>query len=98
MTRPDLPELVPYRRTPTFTESSVPAGLLRDHRTKPGVYGRIHVEAGCLRYTDATGEQLLTAGAVAVSRPEQTHAVEPVGMVRFYVEFCHAADGADALG
>jgi len=87
------PELVAYRRTPTFTESTVPAGLLRDHRTKDGVYGRIVVEQGQLRYTDAHGEQLLKAGDVAVAAPGQTHAVEPVGEVRFHVAFCRAAGG-----
>lgn len=89
-----VPELESYKRTPTFTEDSVPAGLLRDHRTKEGVYGRICVEAGHLRYTDADGERVLEAGDVAIARPQQTHAVAPVGMVRFHVEFCRAS-GAD---
>ena len=35
-----------YKRTATFTQSSVPIGLLRDHRTKPGVWARIVIEAG----------------------------------------------------
>jgi len=85
--------LVPYKRTPTFTEDTVPAGLLRDHRTKAGVYGRIVVEAGRLELT--TGEQVvvLGAGEEAISQPEQTHSVKPLGMVRFYVEFCREEAG-----
>jgi len=85
-----LPELETYKRTPTFTEHTIPAGLLRDHRTKDGVYGRICVEAGQLRYTDADGEQILNAGAVVVARPQHVHSVAAVGMVRFHVEFCRA--------
>ncbi|MBV9778213.1 MAG: DUF1971 domain-containing protein [Acetobacteraceae bacterium] len=26
-----------YRRTPVFTEATIPSGLLRAHRTAPGV-------------------------------------------------------------
>jgi tellurite methyltransferase len=83
-------ELIPYKRTATFTEDTVPAGLRKDHRTKEGVYGRICVEAGRLRYTDADGERVLEAGDVALALPQQIHAVEPLGAVRFYVEFCRA--------
>ena len=38
--------LEPYKRTNTFTEDSVPAGLLAEHSTKDGVWGLIHVEKG----------------------------------------------------
>lgn len=37
----DLPVNVsPYKRTPEFTEESVPTGLLNDHTTKDGVWGK----------------------------------------------------------
>jgi len=85
-------QLQPYKRTPTFTEDTVPAGLLRDHSTKAGVYGRICVESGRLRYTDADGERVLEEGDVAVTQPEQLHAVQPLGSVRFYVEFCRPSE------
>lgn len=39
-------QLPPYKRTPTFDEHTIPAGLRRDHRTRAGVWGRIVVEAG----------------------------------------------------
>lgn len=39
-----LPEgLTPYKRTPVFDQDSLPSALLRDHRTKPGVWGVIQV-------------------------------------------------------
>ena len=28
-----------YKRTPEFTESSIPQGLLKDHNTKAGIWG-----------------------------------------------------------
>ncbi|MFZ0494390.1 MAG: DUF1971 domain-containing protein, partial [Methylocella sp.] len=33
------PGYVAYRRTPVFTRETVPAGLLRSHRTKAGTWG-----------------------------------------------------------
>ena len=36
-------EVVPYKRTPVFEQHSVPAGLLKRHSTKAGVWGKIVV-------------------------------------------------------
>jgi tellurite resistance-related uncharacterized protein len=89
-----LPEgLESYKRTPTFTEASVPAGLLKDHSTKDGTWGVIHVEEGSLRYvvTDprrAGTERILTPdSAPGILEPTIRHHVEALGAVRFYVEF-----------
>lgn len=90
------PGLAPYKRTPVFTEATVPQGLLKDHSTAPGVWGLIHVEAGRLRYrgTDPAGppsEQVLTPkNAPGVVVPMILHHVEPLGPVRFSVEFWRA--------
>jgi tellurite resistance-related uncharacterized protein len=91
-----LPEgLTSYKRTPTFTEASVPAGLLKDHSTKEGTWGLIHVEEGSLRYvvTDARRprtERLLTSESVpGIVEPTILHHVEIHGAVRFHVEFLH---------
>lgn len=88
------PEAIdPYKRTPEFTETSVPAGLLRRHSTKPEVWARLHVLAGTLIFRDLeTGtETRLLPGIHPLIHPEQAHEVEPVGPVRFFVEFCRAA-------
>jgi len=89
-----LPEgLTSYKRTPTFTEASVPEGLLKDHFTKEGTWGLIHVEEGSLRYivTDARrprSEWLLTSESVpGIVEPTIQHHVETNGAVRFHVEF-----------
>jgi tellurite resistance-related uncharacterized protein len=41
---------VPYKCTPIFDETTLPAGLRREHRTKAGVWGVIRVLEGRLRY------------------------------------------------
>jgi tellurite methyltransferase len=78
-----------YKRTATFTEETVPAGLLRDHRTKPGVWARIVVEAGQLDYTLESPRRtfLLTPERPGVVPPTEPHHVRPAGPVRFHVEF-----------
>jgi tellurite resistance-related uncharacterized protein len=92
------PDVKPYRRTAEFTEATVPAGLLRSHTTKAGAWGAIHVLEGRLAYriTDPRRprtETVLTAeGAPGVVEPTVLHEVEPLGPVRFYVEFHRRED------
>jgi tellurite methyltransferase len=86
-----LPDTVaPYKKTPVFTEVTLPDGLRRDHATKAGVWGLIHIEAGRLLYeiSDA-GEaiELAPGEPQGVIEPEVRHRVTPIGDVRFYVEF-----------
>ena len=77
------PHFVAYKRTPTFTETSVPSGLLADHTTKPGVWATIVVLEGALRYcVDALGAvRDLVPGAIGVAVPEVRHHVAPIGRV-----------------
>jgi len=96
---PALPEgVAPYRKTPMFTETTIPAGLLRSHSTAAGVWGLIHVLEGRLRYrVIASGaERILEPGAPpGVVEPTVLHEVTPLGPVRFYVEF-HRQAGSGA--
>jgi tellurite resistance-related uncharacterized protein len=83
-------DVAPYRRTPEFTESTVPDALRRRHTTKAGVWARIHVLEGSLRYRilePAREEHVLSVGRPGIVEPEVPHEVEPEGRVRFYVEF-----------
>lgn len=96
------PDARPYRRTAVFTEATVPAGLLRTHTTKAGAWGVIHVLEGRLAYriTDprrAAAETILTPGAAGLVEPTILHEVEPLGAVRFYVEFHRREGPADPL-
>ena len=84
------PGLAAYRQTPVFTDQTVPAGLLRDHSTKAGTWGLIHVTEGELLYRiKASGEEFLLTPDTppGVVEPEVLHSVEPQGAVTFHVEF-----------
>ena len=103
--KPALPPgLEAYKQTATFTEVTVPAGLLSDHATKEGVWGLIEVASGKLRYlvTDPrqrNREQTLVAGGDAgIVEPTILHRVEPVGEVRFHVRFLRDSTGPIQAG
>ncbi|HET6536494.1 MAG TPA: DUF1971 domain-containing protein [Sphingopyxis sp.] len=87
------PGLIGYKRTPDFTETNIPQGLLAEHSTKEGVWGLIHVEAGALRYwitdqrREASEHRLTPQDAPGVVEPTILHRVEALGPVRFHVEF-----------
>lgn len=91
---PVLPSHVSSYRSVTFTEETVPAGLLRAHTTKAGVWARIVVTEGRLRFRireGLGGVFLLEPGRDGVAGPEVPHEVAPVGEVAFRVEFCREA-------
>jgi len=92
--RLEIPETwQPYRRTREFSEASVPAALLADHTTAKGVWARIHVVRGKLRYAiqaPLEREEVLVPGTVGIVPPELPHHVEPLGEAAFYVEFWRA--------
>jgi len=85
-------EFLPYKRTPEFDHTTVPAALRRDHSTKPGVWAKIVVVDGRLRYrVESLNTDIeLSRDRTGVVLPEVLHHVEPVGEVRFYVQFYRA--------
>ena len=87
----------PYKCTPEFDENTLPAGLRREHRTKPGVWGVIRVLEGRLRYRvlDPVAETILDADHPGLVLPDQPHLVEPLGAVRMRVEFYDRDPGAN---
>ncbi len=81
---------VTYKRTPDFTHETVPAGLLRSHSTKEGVWGKIVVLEGSLLYRilEPTMEEvLLTPDRHGVVEPTVRHEVVPSADAKFHVEF-----------
>lgn len=78
-----------YKRTPQFTERTLPPALTRAHSTKPGVWGVIHIVSGKLRYVvPSTGlDVILDEQRHGVITPRQLHYVEPIGEVRVFIEF-----------
>lgn len=92
---PQLPERArEYKRTSTFTQETVPKGLLADHRTKAGTWARIVVSSGELGYSFGEPRRafVLSPGRVGIVQPEVTHQVELRGPVEFHVEFLREQD------
>ncbi|MCO4747398.1 MAG: DUF1971 domain-containing protein [Proteobacteria bacterium] len=89
---PVLPRQARVYREVRFTEHTIPAGLLRAHNTKKGVWARIVVEEGHLRYRirdGLGGEFLLEPGhLIGIVPPEVIHEVALDGPVVFVVQFC----------
>ncbi len=88
---PELPANVsPYKETKEFDEHTVPAGLIRSHRTKAGVWGEIVVTAGHITYlleTEPEQRFSLTPDVSGVAAPEQPHRVIVPPGARFFVRF-----------
>lgn len=82
-----LPE--PYKSTPIFDETTLPAALRREHRTKQGVWGIIRVLSGRVHYTvlDPRSETVLDPDHPGLVLPDQPHQVEPLGAIQMRVEF-----------
>jgi len=85
----NAPVSEPYRTTPVFDETSLPAGLRGEHRTKAGTWGVIRVLEGEVIYTiiESAEEQRLTPERPGVIHPNQAHFVTPAGPMRMQVEF-----------
>ena len=86
-----LPEgSVAYRRTSDFDEHTTPAGLLRSHRTKVGVWGRLVVTHGrlWLEFEAPLHERIEVVPDGPVVIPTALpHHVRLAGPVCFHVEF-----------
>lgn len=79
-----------YRSTPVFTEATIPPGLLRAHRTAPGVWAVIRVLEGRLRFRVLApfSERILDPGnAPGLAEPGVPHEVAPLGKLRFQLVF-----------
>jgi tellurite methyltransferase len=89
--RAELPAgLRVVRITDIWDEQSLPAALRRAHRIAAGTWGRLRVEQGRLRFGAETQPPLdvvVGPDAPQAIPPEVEHHVEPLGEVRFAVEF-----------
>tara|TARA_Y100001936_G_scaffold146000_2_gene142375 strand:- start:15072 stop:15545 length:474 start_codon:yes stop_codon:yes gene_type:complete len=88
--RSELPKnFIPYKKTPIFTEKSLPSKLKNDHSTKMGVWGKIFVIEGKLQYRIkilGTNTEL-SPNTVGIILPEVLHSVATLDTVKFYIEF-----------
>ena len=91
--RQEFPEsFVSYRQTPVFDCQTVPDGLRKNHSTKQGIWGIIHVTQGQLRYRiyePLNTEFILDPKTPGIVLPEVEHDVQLFDETQFYVEFWH---------
>lgn len=93
------PGSAPYRTLGPFEGATIPAGLLRQHDLKPGVWGILSVEAGtiCFCWDDeAGGGRLLVAGDNMLIPPTVAHHLELRGQVVIAIAFWSPAAGGTA--
>lgn len=85
-------DFVAYKKTPEFTQDTLPEGLRNDHFTRRGVWARITVTKGRLRYrVPSLGvDDVLTPRHPGVVIAEVPHSVEPLGRTQFFLEFFSA--------
>jgi tellurite methyltransferase len=79
-----------YRRTAVFDATSVPQALLREHRTKLGVWGKLLVHEGQVDYVVLEPERRVTTlgpGAEQVIVSALGHEIAPREDARFTVAF-----------
>lgn len=91
--------LVAYKQTPTFSAETLPAALQRAHTTRAGVWGRIVVSSGRVRYViEETGEAVvLSPGVDGVVIPQEPHHLELMDgpePLAVYVEFLRPSASA----
>lgn len=103
--RAELPDGLRYvRSTDVWDDSSLPAGLRRDHRLGPGTWGVLHVLSGRLRFvpdgdTWSQPPAAMDAGASQPIPPQMTHHVETAGPVSVRIDFYKVPDkGPDPGG
>ncbi|MCA9777674.1 MAG: DUF3565 domain-containing protein [Candidatus Eremiobacteraeota bacterium] len=83
-----LPDgMVVYKSTPEFSDETVPAGLLKDHSLKTGVWGHLVVLEGSLRFCEGDLRVEVGPETLWYILPEVIHNVELSGPVRFRVDF-----------
>lgn len=84
---PEIPATaVPGRRTPTFTDTTTPAGLLRDHLTT--AWAELVVMAGSVLFSDETSRRIVaTPGRRVIIVPGTRHHVQPTPGAEFYIQF-----------
>ena len=95
---PPLPESArSYRQIGPFEAGTIPAGLLRRHDLKPGVWGTLHILSGNIRFCwddDAGGSRLLGTDDTMLVPPTIAHHLEIAGPVTLTIDF-HAPEAAD---
>ncbi|WP_431222474.1 DUF1971 domain-containing protein [Serratia sp. L9] len=91
------------RSTPFWDQNTVPKALLTHHNTKKGVYGRLSVMRGAVKYMGFNAEHeampewevTISAGQFGVSPPEYWHRIELLTADTYFNLDFFAAPGSE---
>ena len=86
-----LEALTKFKETREFSADTVPAGLLKDHALLEGVFGKLILKKGTLKFivteTGCEQEVSLAKGDVHIIEPLIRHKVELGPDAVFFIEF-----------
>ncbi len=84
-----MAEPTPYRSTPVFDETSLPAALQAAHSIKADSWGILEIISGSLHYIteDSQETRLMSTGDRQLIEPQQLHHVTLVGPMQMQVHF-----------
>jgi tellurite methyltransferase len=89
--RCELPDgLTLLRTTPVWDDRTMPEALRRSHRVASGIWGRLRVEVGSLRFvasTDPITDVTVESDRAQGIPPDVDHHIELRGSTRFAIEF-----------
>ncbi|PRQ04271.1 hypothetical protein ENSA5_09200 [Enhygromyxa salina] len=84
------PDAAAYKQTPEYDDATIPAGLLRSHRLRPGSWGEIVVLEGRVHYVLEDEDNLtfaLRPGVPGVVAPERPHHIRLEPGARVQIQF-----------
>jgi tellurite resistance-related uncharacterized protein len=89
----------PYRHSPIFDAANLPVALTRTHTTKAGVWAKIEIIEGRLRYcVDGGPTQILTPEQPGLIKPGQPHSVAiEDAATRFRIAFYDRPPGTEEV-
>ncbi len=85
----------PYRSTPAFDETTLPASQSREHQTKEGVWGVIRILKG--QVADSGGESIPRPDSPGLILPQLALHLEPLSKIRMQFDFNERAPSAPGL-
>lgn len=85
----EIPDNVHAYNKVEYTDKTTPGMMKNEHSTRPGVWGKIVVEKGEVRFElpSESKEHLLTPENYGVIEPSVVHKIDPGPGAKFYLEF-----------
>ena len=89
------PGLVAKGSSPTFTEDTLPAALLKEHALAPGRWGVLNLLRGSVWFVDLTPgeERYIEAPGTIIIEPEAPHKLRLDGSMSCRIDFYRAPEG-----